>query len=136
MTPEVALPGLRREHAVRIPDGALPFHPPPEVLNRLGESETPAPGAATVWEFDGKRLTTIPVRAGLAGEGWTELLSGPIRSGDALVTSASCSIDPGYERSTRDSRMRLTTTGRAGAVHPRCFRATQPTGCGSAYSGR
>jgi HlyD family secretion protein len=88
MTAEVALAGLRREHAVRIPDGALQFHPLPEVLNALGESETPTPGFATVWEFDGKRLTAIPVRAGLAGEGWTELLSGTIRSGDELVTSA------------------------------------------------
>ena len=88
MTAEVALAGLRRDHAVRIPDGALQFRPLPEVLNALGESETPTPGFPTVWEFDGKRLTAIPVRAGLAGEGWTELLSGPIRSGDELVTSA------------------------------------------------
>jgi HlyD family secretion protein len=88
MTAEVALAGLRREHAVRIPDSALQFHPSPEVLNALGESATPTPGFATVWVFDGKRLTPIAVRAGLAGDGWTELLSGPIRSGDALVTSA------------------------------------------------
>ena len=88
MTAEVALAGLRRENAVRIPDGALQFHPPSEVLHALGESETPTPGPETVWEFDGKQLTPIAVRAGLAGDGWTELVSGPIHSGDALVTSA------------------------------------------------
>ena len=88
MTAEVALAGLRRENAVRIPDGALQFHPPPEVLHALGESETPTAGPETVWEFDGKQLTPIAVRAGLAGDGWTELVSGPIHSGDALVTSA------------------------------------------------
>jgi multidrug efflux pump subunit AcrA (membrane-fusion protein) len=54
----------------------------------LGEREMPTPGEATVWEFDGTQLTPIAVRAGLAGDGWTELLSGPLRSGDALVTSA------------------------------------------------
>jgi len=88
MTAQVALDGVRHEHAVRIPDRALQFHPPPEVLRALGEKDVPAPGQATVWEFDGTQLTPIPVRAGLEGDGWTELLSGPIRSGDALVTSA------------------------------------------------
>jgi len=88
MTAQIALDGVRHEHAVRIPDRALQFHPPPEVLRALGEREMPAPGEATVWEFDGTQLTPIAVRAGLAGDGWTELLSGPIRSGDALVTSA------------------------------------------------
>jgi HlyD family secretion protein len=88
MTAEVALAGLRRENAVRIPDGALQFHPLPEVLHALGETETPTPGPETVWEFDGKQLTPIAVRAGLAGDGWTELVSGPIHSGDTLVTSA------------------------------------------------
>ena len=28
------------------------------------------------------------VRTGLADSGWTELVGGPVRSGDALVTSA------------------------------------------------
>ena len=88
MTAQVALTGARHEHVVRIPDLALQFHPPPDVLRALGEAETPAPEVPTVWEFDGTQLTPIAVRAGLAGDGWTELLSGPIRSGDALVTSA------------------------------------------------
>jgi HlyD family secretion protein len=88
MTAEVVLSGLRREQAVRIPDGALQFQPPPDVLNALGESGTPSPSVPTVWKFDGTRLIPITVQAGLSGDGWTELLSGPIRSGDALVTSA------------------------------------------------
>jgi len=88
MTAEVVLSGLRRERAVRIPDGALQFQPPPDVLTALGESGTPAPSVPTVWKFDGTRLIPITVRAGLSGDGWTELLSGPIRSGDTLVTGA------------------------------------------------
>jgi len=36
MTAEVVLRGSRREHAVRIPNSALSFRPPPEVLRALG----------------------------------------------------------------------------------------------------
>ena len=95
MTADVVLPATRREHAVRIPNSALAFRPPPEVLEAIGEVEPPAPGGGdydrtlrSVWEYDGRRFTPIAVRAGIADEGWTELVSGSIRPGDALVTSA------------------------------------------------
>jgi HlyD family secretion protein len=95
MTAIVVLPGMRREHAVRIPNSALAFRPPPEVLKAIGEVEPPAPGEGeydrtlrAVWKYDGRRFTPIAVRAGVADEGWTELVSGSIRPGDALVTSA------------------------------------------------
>jgi HlyD family secretion protein len=95
MTADVVLPGMRREHAVRIPNGALAFRPPPEVLQAIGEVEPAAPGVGeydralrAVWEYDGRRFKPIAVRAGIADEGWTELVSGSIRPGDALVTSA------------------------------------------------
>jgi HlyD family secretion protein len=41
-----------------------------------------------VWEYDGRQFTPIAVRAGVADEGWTELVSGSIRPGDELVTGA------------------------------------------------
>jgi HlyD family secretion protein len=41
-----------------------------------------------VGEYDGKRFTPIAVHVGLADDEWTELVSGSIRPGDALVTSA------------------------------------------------
>jgi HlyD family secretion protein len=94
MTAEVVLDGVRRDTAVRIPNGALAFRPTAAVLTTLGESgvspshEEPDQSAGDVWKYDGKRLTEIAVRVGLADDGWTELLSGPIRPGDALVTSA------------------------------------------------
>jgi len=99
MTAEVALGGMRREGAVRIPNRALAFRPPPEVLRALGEAEptTPATNGVSdssgerpsdVWEFDGKRFTPIVVHTGLADDQWTELLSGSIHPGDTLVTSA------------------------------------------------
>jgi len=99
MTAEVALGGMRRETAVRIPNRALAFRPPPEVLLALGEADPAMPDAAAssdgsrdkasdVWEYDGKRFTPIAVHTGLADDQWTELLSGAIHPGDALVTSA------------------------------------------------
>jgi HlyD family secretion protein len=99
MTAEVGLAGSRRQSAVRIPNGALAFRPPPEVLRALGESELSASDAETtandsstrplnVWKYDGKRFTPVAVHVGLADNQWTELLSGAIRPGDALVTSS------------------------------------------------
>jgi hypothetical protein len=99
MTAVAVLNGLRREHTIRIPNGALAFRPPAEVLHALGEVEPRLPKSPTeanegepttseVWEFDGQQFTPIGVRAGLADNGWSELLSGSIRPGDALVTGA------------------------------------------------
>ena len=95
MTAEVVLDGANRPNAVRIPNGALAFRPPADVLRVLRETEQPAaamtdagPKLREVWEFDGKRFTPIQVRVGLADSGWSELLNGAIRPGDALVTSA------------------------------------------------
>jgi HlyD family secretion protein len=100
MTAEVALDGLRREGAIRIPNSALAFRPPSDVLRALGETEPSiatdvtlpdgsSAKASDVWEYDGKRFTPIAVRVGLADDQWTELVSGAIRPGDTLVTSAS-----------------------------------------------
>src|SRR5262245_6919348 len=96
MTADVLLPVARREHAIRIPNGALAFRPPPELLAAIGEVEPPSSSAAggadgpvrSVWEYDGRQFTPIAVRPGVADEGWTELLSGAIRPGDELVTGA------------------------------------------------
>jgi len=96
MTADVVLPVARREHAIRIPNGALAFRPPPDLLAAIGEVEpapsSPAGGAdgavRAVWEYDGRQFTPIAVRPGVADEGWTELLSGAIRPGDELVTGA------------------------------------------------
>lgn len=96
MTADVRLPGARREHAIRIPNGALAFRPPPDVLAAIGEVEPPPASSAgvadgavrAVWEYDGRQFTPIAVRPGVADEGWTELVSGSIRPGDELVTGA------------------------------------------------
>jgi HlyD family secretion protein len=98
MTAVVTLNGLRRESAIRVPNSALAFRPPAAVLQALGNTKPRGSASATraqgerspteVWEFDGQQFTPISVRSGLSDDGWTELLGGSIRPGDALVTSA------------------------------------------------
>lgn len=91
MTAEVVLSAAQHDHAIRIPNTALSFRPPEDVLKVLGEKE-PAlsreQGVREVWEYDGKRFTPIAVHAGTADGGWTELVSGALHAGDNLVTSA------------------------------------------------
>jgi HlyD family secretion protein len=103
MTATVVADGLRRPDAVRIPNGALSFRPPPDVLDAIGEANTPNVRNAAasdegvdrggdpprqVWRYDGKRFTPVDVRTGLAADGWTELVSGPLRSGESVVIGA------------------------------------------------
>ena len=94
MTAEVVLSSEPRDHVVRIPNTALSFRPPPDVLKAIGEREPVIPdakerGLREVWEYDGRQFRAIGVHAGLADDGWTELVSGDVRAGDVLVTSAS-----------------------------------------------
>jgi HlyD family secretion protein len=98
MTAEVALPGARRDKAVRIPNTALSFRPPADILDSSGGIETTDGSASAggrsdqkpveVWAFDGRRFRSIRVIPGLADERWTELVAGPVHVGDALVTAA------------------------------------------------
>ncbi len=92
------VPAARRSDAIRIPNRALAFHPPADVLEQAGQSEdvgTKGPGpeadpakgrAAQVWTFEDGRFKPIAVRVGLSDGEWTELLSGEVRVGDRLVT--------------------------------------------------
>jgi len=95
MTATVTLAGARRDRAVRIPSTALSFRPPPDVLAAIGQAPPPAAAASAadatlrqVWRFDGAQFTPSSVRVGLADDRWTELVSGSVRAGDSLVTSA------------------------------------------------
>jgi HlyD family secretion protein len=102
MTAEVRLPGARRDHAVRVPNSALSFHPSPDVLIAMGET-SPSSGLSTarphavdtqereVWQYDGRRFTPLIVHVGLSNDEWTELVSGPLHVGDAVVTNAAVS---------------------------------------------
>ena len=97
MTAEVVLSGPERPHALRIPNNALSFRPPPDVLKAIGEVEPTIKkeqGMREVWTYDGKRFAPIAVHAGMADGGWTELVSGAVHAGDELVTSAALQKKP------------------------------------------
>ncbi len=94
MTAEVTFGGVTREHAVRIPNSALAFRPSTNVLEAIGEPDTPAPAGGKadtrqVWEYQAGRFVPIDVRSGLADDRWTELVDGTLHPGDQLVTNAS-----------------------------------------------
>jgi HlyD family secretion protein len=103
MTAIVTIDALHRDNAVRIPNGALSFHPSLEILRALNEDE-PVPASYVegarqrdwreVWTYDGHALTPLLVRPGLADDAWTELVGGPLASGDALVTGAALERGP------------------------------------------
>jgi HlyD family secretion protein len=99
MTAEVAVSGARRSQVIRIPNNALAFRPPNDVLQAVGgvepEVKDPAPQAGDesrprdVWRYDGKHFTPVAVHIGLADDRWTELVSGQVHEGDTLATGAS-----------------------------------------------
>jgi HlyD family secretion protein len=99
MTASVVVTGTRREDVVRIPNRALSFRPTGAVLDALGQVEPPVDPSASgldpearpryLWTFDGKRLTSVPVRVGLSDDQWTELAAGAVHPGDVVVTQAS-----------------------------------------------
>jgi len=95
MTATVTLDGSHVDGALRIPNNALSFRPPPDVLAAIRQStdgaDTSAPIDAThrrVWRFDGTQFTPINVRTGVSDGSWTQLV-GSLRQGDALATRAS-----------------------------------------------
>jgi HlyD family secretion protein len=97
MTATATLAGSHREDVTRIPNSALTFRPPPDVLHAIGEDNVPAPNQETqpsaepgsvvrVWQYDGQFFTPITLRVGLSDDRMTEVLNGPLKVGDQLVT--------------------------------------------------
>ena len=90
--------GEHRDRAIRIPNNAITFRPAPDLLKSLGQEEPSLPqqnskdtrpGRLTrVWTFKDGRFDAVTLRVGLASDSWTELLDGPVRPGDLLVTQA------------------------------------------------
>ena len=44
---------------------------------------------------DGKTARMVPVRTGLVTNGWTEVLSGDLKPGDAVVAQGQFLLNPG-----------------------------------------
>ena len=98
-TAVVFLPTSQRAAVTRVPNAATSFRPAPDVLEATGqeglrvpelEQDPSRPGGrrALVWKFESGKFVAIEVVVGVSDERWTELLSGSVKAGDSLVTSA------------------------------------------------
>ena len=97
----VFLPGQERRNVVRVRNSALTFRPSTAAFAAVGQDpptlDSPRPEAdrdrrgvrlAHVWKFENRRFIPIPVDVGVADDAWTELVSGPIQSGDIVLIDA------------------------------------------------
>jgi HlyD family secretion protein len=95
MTATASIVTATRDVALLVPNGALRFTPPGHAAPKAA-----APGAGeiekTVWTLDGKTPRAIAVRAGLTDGQHTEILSGDVEPGMALLvdTAAARAAQP------------------------------------------
>lgn len=97
----VTLGGGSRQDVVRVPNNALSFRPPPAMLERTGQADLTVRNGAgevassdrnahvsQVWRFENNKFVPLDVLTGLSDDRWTEVISGPVKAGDQLVTNA------------------------------------------------
>jgi len=84
MTAHVQITVNRRDDAVRIPNAALRFKP----AQADEKEKAPRRNGPTVYRQSGEQLVPLKVRTGISDNFYTELLSGDLKPGDALVTKA------------------------------------------------
>ncbi len=93
MTATVTLNGSRIDNTVRIPNNALSFRPPAQMLAATGSMASIPEGdgadLARVWRYSGTQFTPVDVHVGLADGQWTQLENGPLKDGDTVVTGMS-----------------------------------------------
>ena len=96
----IVFDGARRRSTVRVPNAALSFNPPADMLEMIGELHVPTVSLPThaerslhVWTYDSGGFTRIEILAGDHDAQFTELVDGPLRPGDRVVTSASVPED-------------------------------------------
>ena len=86
MTANVTLITARRDHVVKIPIEAIRFNPE-KAASDDSASDTALPTrAARVWVLAGKRLKPVSVTIGLDDGNFVEMLGGPLRPGERVVT--------------------------------------------------
>lgn len=91
----IALDESERPVVARVPNAALLFSPTLEVLDAAGEMniphvtlQPPTSGASRVWVYDGSAFVAVEVRIGERDDEYSELVDGPLRPGDKVVTTA------------------------------------------------
>jgi HlyD family secretion protein len=81
MTASVRITTAEANDVLRVPNGALRFVPPGEAVDR-----TAGPG---VWIIDGEQLRRVPVQIGVANGRYSELVSGALEPGQAVIIGLS-----------------------------------------------
>jgi HlyD family secretion protein len=100
MTANVTIVTARRANATRIPIEAMRYSPPGKRLNLASAPESASPAAsARVWIRSGSAIEPIAFSAGLSDAMWVEMLKGPLKAGDEVVTDET----HGIARSTQSS---------------------------------
>ena len=103
----VFLPGQERQDVVRVPNNALSFQPSTAAFAAVSQDPPtldgprPAPEQerrgvrrAHIWRFVNRRFIPVAVEVGVSDDFWTELVSGPLQAGDAVLIDAV----PGLEK--------------------------------------
>jgi HlyD family secretion protein len=102
MTANVISVAAQKDNVVRLRNAALRFQPDPTLLARIGmkpplsNSSDPAPGHRTVWALRNGQPMPVAISTGISDGTWTELLSGNIQPGDALITDMNVSARQGF----------------------------------------
>jgi len=110
MTANVTFVYAQKEDVLRLPNAALRFRPPPDLLQ--GQADRPRAGGAeaapgggrqgrapgrgtrdtpdrrTVWVLRDGQPAPVPVRTGISDGSLTEVVEGDLKPGDAVVTDA------------------------------------------------
>jgi HlyD family secretion protein len=88
MTANVTIVTARRDNVVRIPADAIRFHP--KIAARAEQAAARNPqltgNGATVWVPDGAGVQPVSLTVGLSDGVWVEMLNGPLKPGDQVVT--------------------------------------------------
>ncbi len=85
MTATVRIVSARRDNVLTVPNEALRFHPPAEVA---AGPKTASAAQSVLWVQNADGTHPRQVRLGLRGGHATEILSGDVRQGDAVVLRA------------------------------------------------
>jgi HlyD family secretion protein len=96
MTANVDIVTGERRGVLRVPTAALRFRPP------AGEGEAvAAPAGTVVWRLAGARPEAVAVTPGLADDSYTEVRSGGLAEGDAVIVAVERSQGSGEAASTQ-----------------------------------
>jgi HlyD family secretion protein len=93
MTANVTFVYAQKDDVLRVPNAALRFRPPPEMLaaqpgNADARPAAQPPDRRTVWVLRGGQPVAVRIRAGISDGSTTEVLEGELAPGDEVVTDA------------------------------------------------